>query len=65
MSSVRTVIVSLLLAGVGIVPAAWGPGTEPGYGYADVSVGLVGGAMIGAALAVPASQLGWRERPSR
>jgi hypothetical protein len=60
----RTVIVSVLLAGAGIALAAWGPVTD--LGYTGASVGLLGGALVGAALALLMSELGWwQERHSR
>jgi hypothetical protein len=64
MSMARTVIVSVLLAGAGIALAAWGPAT--GLGYTGASIGLLGGALVGAALALLMGELGpWRERHSR
>jgi hypothetical protein len=64
MSMARTVIVSVLLAGAGIALAAWGPVTE--LGYTGTSIGLLGGALVGAALALLMSELGpWREHHSR
>ena len=64
MSMARTVIVSVLLAGAGIALAAWGPVTE--FGVTGASIGLLGGALVGAALALLVSELGWwRERHSR
>jgi hypothetical protein len=64
MSMARTVIVSVLLAGAGIALAAWGPATEPGY--TGASIGLLGGALVGAALALLMGEPGsWRERHSR
>ena len=50
MSVARTVIVSVLLTGAGIALAAWAPVTEAGY--TGVSIGLLGGALVGAALAL-------------
>jgi hypothetical protein len=56
--------VSVLLAGAGIALAAWGPAT--GLGYTGASIGLLGGALVGAALALLMGELGpWRERHSR
>jgi hypothetical protein len=49
MSLARTVVVFVFLAGVGIALAAWGPVAD--RGYAGASVGLLGGTMVGAALA--------------
>ena len=64
MSMARTVIMSVLLAGAGIALAAWAPVAE--LGYTGASIGLVGGALVGAALALLMSELGrWRERHSR
>jgi hypothetical protein len=64
MSMARTVIVSVLLAGAGIGLAAWGPVTE--LGYTGAPIDLLGGALVGAALALLMGELGrWRERHSR
>jgi hypothetical protein len=64
MNMARTVIVSVLLAGAGMALAAWGP--VAGLGYTGASIGLLGGALVGAALALLMSELGpWRERHSR
>jgi hypothetical protein len=64
MSMARTVIVSVLLAGAGIALTGWGPVTE--LGYMGASIGLLSGALLGAALALLMSELGgWRERHSR
>jgi len=64
MSMARTVIVSVLLAGAGIALAAWGPVTD--LGATGASIGLLGGALVGAALALLMSELSWwRERHSR
>jgi hypothetical protein len=56
MGKVRTVIVSVLLAGAGIALAAWAPVTD--LGYTGASSGLLGGALVGAALALLVSEAG-------
>jgi hypothetical protein len=56
MSLARTVVVFVSLAGVGIALAAWGPVAD--LGYAGASIGLFGGALIGAAIAFLMSELG-------
>jgi len=56
MSLARTVMVFVSLAGVGIALAAWGPVAD--LGYAGASIGLLGGAMVGAALAFLMFELG-------
>jgi hypothetical protein len=56
MSMARTVVVFVLMAGVGIALAAWGP--EADLGYVGASIGLLGGAMVGAALAFLLFDLG-------
>jgi hypothetical protein len=64
MSLARTVMTFVLLAGGGIALATWGPVED--LGYAGASIGLLGGALVGAALALLMSELGWRrERHSR
>ena len=64
MSMARTLIVSVLLAVAETALAAWAPVTE--LGYTGASIGLLGGALVGAALALLMSELGpWRERHSR
>jgi hypothetical protein len=56
MSLTRTLVVFITLAGIGIALAAWGPVAD--LGYAGASIGLLGGAMIGAAIALLMSELG-------
>jgi Na+-driven multidrug efflux pump len=64
MGRAGTVIVSVLLTGVGIALAAWAPVTD--LGNTGASIGLLGGALVGAAIALLVSELGWwRERHSR
>lgn len=63
MSLARTVIVSILLGGAGIALAAGGPVTE--LGYTGASIGLLGGALVGAALALLMSELGGGGRATR
>jgi hypothetical protein len=56
MSLTRTLVVFVTLAGIGIALAAWGPVAD--LGYAGASIGLLGGAIAGAALAFLMSELG-------